>query len=680
MGCGKLAALTIQRRAILGLPMALAHGTQLGPYRIVSQVGSGGMGVVCQAHAPRLDRHVAIKRPLTTPVPDNGDRLLASIADRKRWHRVLASTLGVACLACLVVGCGAPNRLLGEADRLLKAASYPQAVAVLTQISSEQVDAYRLHSALATAHAGLGDVDTSVHHARVALGLDRKRASVELLEMAAPFFDCRPIGGGRAYYEALRGALPLTSEERDDQVWRVPYHLATLARRQGEPKLTRQGFAQAEALRRRSVILVVIDTLRADHLGLYGYGRPTSPHLDRWAAEGRVYERAYSTSSWTLPSFGSLYTGYLPMRHRAGVAARFDRRGAIRANKLDITVPTVAERLAAQDMKTGAVKNNPFLGRAYGVNRGFQEYDHEPGGLHETRRADVMVDRSLALIDQWSGDPFFLVIHLYDPHMDYDPPAGFKGKFSDAFDSQFDLPIDDLSLRHRGDTLTEQDWHFVRAAYDEEVAFVDQQLGRLHQGLAERGVLDRALVVVTADHGEELYDHGGFEHGHAMWEEIVRVPLIIWGPDVLEGRESRAVSLVDVAPTLLEWVGVPIPEDFHGQSLLPNLLTGTPVPVRILFAEGRLYGPNQRVIIQWPLKVVVGEENEPVRVTDLNTDPRERVDLLEADPQRVGGQVSELVRKLRVQRRKARRAASSDEPVKLDDKTLERLRSLGYIR
>ena len=593
--------------------------------------------------------------------------------------RSRARLLGVGCLALLMLCCARTDRSFQEAIHLLDAEEYERAVVILDQLSPESADDYRLHRSLAVAHAGLGDLAESVHHTRMALELDHRRASVEIIEMAAPFFEGRRISEGRAYYEALQPVLQLASGEPALDLWRVPFHLATLARRWGEPEMAKRGFAQAEMLRLRSVVVVVIDTLRADHLGSYRYARPTSPNLDRWATEGRLFERAYSTSSWTLPSFGSLYTGYLPMRHRAGIEAGFHRRGSIPANKLSSSVRTVAEMFAAKGMRTGAVMNNPYLGPPFGVSRGFEVYDYEPGGLHETRRADVMVDRSLALVDRWGDDPFFLVIHLFDPHMDYDPPADFRGKFSDAYDSRFDLPIDDLGLRRPGTDLTDADREFIRAAYDEEIAFVDQQLGRLRQGLADRGTLGHALVVITADHGEELFEHGGFEHGHAMWQEILHVPLIVWAPGVLAGRESRPVSLVDVAPTLLEWAGVPVPKDFHGESLLPNLLTGENIPVRTLVAEGRLYGPSQSAIIQWPLKIVVGQGNRAIRVVDLSVDPEETQNLLESDSERVGRRVRKLVRQLRALRRTAR-MGQQDERVELSEETLERLRSLGYVR
>ena len=592
--------------------------------------------------------------------------------------------LGVTVVALLLVSCSRTDGQFRDADEWLKAGEYGQAASVLGQITPSSADhQYRLHTTLAIAHAGLGELAESIRHTRAALELDRRSASLEMIEIAAHYFNRGRVGDAQDYYEPLQPLLFYTAGKPDLDTWRVPRNLAALARRLNENELADRALAQAETLRQHPVIVVVIYTLRADHLGTYGYARATSPNLDRWAREGRVFERAYSTSSWTLPSFGTLFTGYLPTRHRAGAEANFERGKLVRGGtQLSPSVQTVAEMFSAQGFKTGAVANNPFLGPPFGVDRGFEVYDHVPGDNHDIRRADVMVDRSLALIDQWGGEPFFLVVHLFDPHMDYDPPPEFRGKFSGALNSRFSLPFHDIALRRGVTGVTDEDWEFIRAAYDEEIAFVDQQLGRLRQGLIDRNLLNRTLVLLTADHGEELFDHGGFEHGHAMWEEVLRIPLVFWGPGISPGRESMPVSLTDVAPTLLDWIDVPIPEDFDGQSLWPTLSTGVGIPDRTLVAEGRLYGPNRRALIRWPLKLILDENNRPLRVADLATDPGEHQNMLQSDPDRVDEFVRNLVRELRDDLALAEGAPiqPQDEPVELDEDTLERLRSLGYLR
>ena len=423
-----------------------------------------------------------------------------------------------------------------------------------------------------------------------------------------------------------------------------------------------------------SVIVVVVDTLRADHLGAYGYDRATSPNLDRWAKKGRLFEHAHSTAPWTLPSFGSLYTGLFPLRHGAGVLEP-SPEGTIRHSSL--SARPVAEHLRARGVKTGAVLNNGFLGAVFGVNRGFTVYDHVPGSADNIRRANVMVDRALTLVDRWGSDPFFLVVHFFDPHLNYDPPKPFRGTFTTAYKSKMALPIRGLGvLRRDVDTLTEEDRKFVTAAYDEEVAFVDQQFGRLMEELEFRNLLGTTLVVLTSDHGEELFEHDGFEHGHAMWQELLHVPLVFWGPDVVPGREAAPVSLVDVAPTLLEWLDVePLPST-DGISLWPNLSSEAPISERTLYAEGVLYGPARSAILRWPIKVVVDGDFRPIRAFDLAADPNERTAWKAIDP----GYVTTLVEQMRTFGRSVESAQSEGDEVELDDEALKSLRSLGYIR
>ena len=429
----------------------------------------------------------------------------------------------------------------------------------------------------------------------------------------------------------------------------------------------------------RPVIVVVADTLRADHLGLYGYARPTSPHLDVWAEEGRVYERAFATAPWTLPSFGSLYTGRWPMRHRAGVMKEGDWLGRSVPNRLSSDIPTLAEILRDQGFVTGAVMNNPYLDPSFGVARGFDVYDHVPGDNQDIRRADVMVARAFELIDQWGDRPFFLVLHLFDPHMDYDPPEPVRGMFSAAYTTQLSLPVAELGqLRRRELDLSEDDIEFVRAAYDEEVLFVDQQLEQLRRGLEVRGLRDDALVVLTSDHGEELFDHDGFEHGHAMWQELVNVPFVVWGPGVQPGREVAPVSLVDVMPTVLEWVGAEAVTDLDGLSLWANLTAQEPVDDRALLMESPLYGRPHTSLVRWPFKMIVDAHDTPVSLVDLGQDPLERTNVLESHPTVADAMTAEL----HAHRRTAARARveAPDEAATPSDEILERLKSLGYVR
>lgn len=436
----------------------------------------------------------------------------------------------------------------------------------------------------------------------------------------------------------------------------------------------------------RAVVLIVVDALRADHLGAYGYEtHATSPNLDRRAADGRVFERAWATSSWTLPSFGSILTGFLPAAHAAGVEvddgseATFEVVAARRFVTLPEAVPTLAERMAAAGFATGAFVANPFLDPRFGLGRGFAYYDHYDTSNADTRRAAAVVDLALQWIDDnASGDrarPFFLMVHLFDPHLDYDAPEPFRGRFVDEQSEGaggIALPVRGLwPIRNRVGELTDAERDFITAAYDEEVAYVDAEIDRFLGGLDERGLLDESLVALTADHGEELFEHEGFEHGHSMYEEVLRVPLILWGPEVRAGRDDTPVSLIDLAPTMLAAAGASF-DDLPGRSLLGD---GGIDGDRPVIAERLLYGEETKAIVRWPRKAILQVASGNAMLFDLAADPGEQHDLAADRPDELAALLGELGERLA-----AAESLGVGVEAELDEDLLRRLRALGYIR
>jgi len=426
----------------------------------------------------------------------------------------------------------------------------------------------------------------------------------------------------------------------------------------------------------RAVVIVVVDALRADHLGLYGYRRPTSPQIDRAAREARVYLRAHATSSWTLPSFGSILTGRMPSVHGAGGAIDTPlpvRRGAKAVRPLRDDIAILPALLAAHGWATGAFLNNSWLQPRLGVARGFATYDAAPATQLKNRSADDTVRAAMAWLDTVGDRPFFLFMHFFEPHVGYRPPEPLRGRFTRGIPSH--LPYGAItvsSIRRRLGRLTDADRAFITAAYDEEITAVDDGIARLFQGLRERGQWHDSLVIFTADHGEELFDHSGFEHGHTMYEELLHVPLVVWGPGVRAGSVETPVSLADLTPTVLEAAGFAVPKQVAGSSLWPNLHAGAPVRRRALFAEGSLYGPYRRALLLWPLKVAVTEMG-PTSLFDLGADPLERHDLASTHAEQAAALAAELDRSLPRQPR-------ADKGVQLSPESVEDLRSLGYVK
>jgi arylsulfatase A-like enzyme len=432
--------------------------------------------------------------------------------------------------------------------------------------------------------------------------------------------------------------------------------------------------------RPRSVLLVVVDTLRADRLGVYGrQRRPTSPSLDQFAAGAAVFERTWSTSSWTLPSYGSLLTGQLPSRHGAGARIAGDDPHAFAA--LDPGTPTLAERLAAAGFATAGIANNPFLRESFGVARGFDSWEYLFVSYDDHPRADVLVDRALAWLDAHArarpGEPFFLMLNPFDPHLPYDPGEPARGAFTWESRARLTLPFAGLGRANPHWQPAPPVRQFVEAAYDEEVMFLDAELGRLFEGLAARGLGQETLVVVTADHGEELFEHGGFEHGHTLYEELLRVPLLLAGPGVAPGRIAAPVSLVDLTPTILDALGLSVPEGLAGRSRWPlargDAAGGDGASPETFVAESTLHGPFRRALVRWPWKLVV-TEGAPPALYDLDADPGERRDRASADP----GVVAELGAQLDALVAEAARGTSL-EAAPLDPETRRQLEGLGYL-
>ena len=451
---------------------------------------------------------------------------------------------------------------------------------------------------------------------------------------------------------------------------------------------------------RPSIILIVIDTLRPDHLGTYGYLRSTSPAIDARAADAAVFERAFSNSSWTLPAIGSIFTGQLPTRHGAGIVvgrvSELPSREMLddlieRPNNrffgLDQSLPTIAQQLSDAGYATAAIVNNSFLSPQFGISTGFDHYDFSAARPIE-RTADVTVDLAIEWLEKRAPElPFFLVVHLFDPHLPYTAPPPFQGKFAaELLQPGETQPIRNTMplrrrIRERGADRP-QAAALLQAIYDEEIAFTDHELDRFFTALDAAGLWGDSIVVLTSDHGEEFFEHGRFEHGHTMFNELLLVPLIVWGPGIPPGRHEVPVSLVDLFPTLLEAASLPAVTDVAGVSLWP-LLTGGPQPPdaspipfdRLLVAERTLYNEEKKAAISWPWKVWVNVGNDYKELYQLESDPGETTNV--RDDHR------DLYYTMLAQLQETMVAADTQgraNEVTLSERTLEHLRALGYIR
>jgi arylsulfatase A-like enzyme len=365
-----------------------------------------------------------------------------------------------------------------------------------------------------------------------------------------------------------------------------------------------QALARAQVPKGLNLILLTIDTLRYD-LGYAGNARRISPELDRLAAESVVFERAYSLASYTAKSLPPMLIGrYASETHR----------GWSHFNRFDKSDPFVAERLAAAGVHTISVQGHWYFFQNYGMERGFAVIDSSPApraaqaaegdrSVTSERVSDAVI-RQLA--QQASApQPFFLWAHYTDPHAEYVPHPGFDfGTGS-------------------------------RAAYDGEVAFVDHHIGRVLSALRAGPLWSNTAIIVTSDHGEAFAEHGMIRHGFELWEELVRVPLLVRVPGAAPHRVAAPRSAIDVVPTILELLQKPLPEpggaDFlSGKSLLPDVYLPpgyTPVerPVFVDMAEGP-FNAERRALIEGNSKLVMSG-GRPLGLYDLAQDPAEKRDL-----------------------------------------------------
>jgi arylsulfatase A-like enzyme len=395
-----------------------------------------------------------------------------------------------------------------------------------------------------------------------------------------------------------------------------------------------------------NLLLITIDTLRADHLGAWGYERPTSPGIDELARESVVFEDAHAHSAWTLPSLASLMTSLYSSTHACwGLKS-----------SLGASFTTLAEILRGHGYSTAAVANHIFLAPKYGLHQGFQHYDQElveEGiGFHQRVTSPRVTQKATAWLEgrRAGGDPWLLWVHYFDPHQAYKRHEGLSERFG------VERPVD---------------------LYDGEIRFTDRAVHQLLRQLEGLGLARDTIVVVWADHGEEFEDHGGRYHGKTLHREITRVPLIIRVPGMKHRRVTDAVRSVDVLPTLLELMGLPAHPDAEGRSLVPAMqgLALEPLPV---FAELRMkFSKHADSLILGRWKLIRGRPGLRPHLFDLESDPLEKTDLAAEHPDTCEQMVAETKAMKSAAAKKAARYGAVEE-FDLSEDEIEALRRLGY--
>jgi arylsulfatase A-like enzyme len=430
-------------------------------------------------------------------------------------------------------------------------------------------------------------------------------------------------------------------------------------------------FSDGSGGRRPNILVVLVDVLRRDHLGTYGYGRATSPNIDSFAERSFRFDRAYSHSSWTKPSVATLFTSVYPEQHGLGRVGFMDGDG-FQTDVLPKRLATMAERLRKNGYQTGAFSTNVHIERKTGFAQGFDHFFW--------KRLVVAFELNL-LLEEWiegrdEDKPFFAYLHYMDVHWPYDQRLDPEVERFGNTVADPPAPKHWTLVPHWAENnLDENSLAAIVASYDEEVAYIDQAFGELVGWLEENGVLDDTIVVFVADHGEGFNEHGELQHGFAPYEEVTGVPLLIRLPPAykVEPRPIQTlVGLVDVMPTVLDLVDVDVPRRAQGRSVVP-LFLGQGLRERAVFLESAGY----RGLRGDTHTVLVDAEGSSV-CFDSSEDPFELSPLAEPRPAQcdvLDSTLASLVAQFEL-------LSDSDEPnatVTLDEEEVEALRALGYL-
>ena len=432
------------------------------------------------------------------------------------------------------------------------------------------------------------------------------------------------------------------------------------------------------ALGAPNVLFVILDAGRADHFGAYGYGRPTTPNIDRFAREGVVFERAFTPAVYTLGAMSSVWTSQYPDRHHADVSF---------AARLPPDRLTLAELLGAQGIHTAGFVSNVIAGSFNGFDRGFTEF-HEVFREQGTSAADGLARTVPGWIASQAGRRFFAYVHFREPHCPYNPPPPFDTRFGPEgpITSEMRMAcgsgtwVTEVNQGRRALSAAEKD-HLVRL-YDGNLASADDVMGQIRTALEKANLLERTVVIISADHGEALFEHGWIGHNVQLYDESVHVPLIVrfpagQGPPA-GTRIGTLADLLDVAPTIADLFGVMgqggSDRRFQGRSLLPAVLGAkgeTAILSRTVWDRPRY--ARRDADYKFVYDTRTGEEE----LYDLARDPGEKTSLVASDPLRAAWSRQELHHWIASAARAATEGAV--RPEKLTREQCENLKALGYI-
>jgi len=445
-----------------------------------------------------------------------------------------------------------------------------------------------------------------------------------------------------------------------------------------------------------NIVLITMDTTRADHLSCYGYHKNTTPYLDVLTQESVVFKNAYAPSPWTLPSHASLFTGMYPDKH----GAHFDVE-IMKSNwpaSLGERHNTLTEILADHGYKTAGVIGGPLCGRLFGLEQGFEYYDDNlvsvkidleyftlfkvlsrwisledvaaRQGIDGCRVASQINKLVFSWLDKHYQSPFYLFINYYDAHAPYLPPEEYSLLFRE--DENPEITESERRKRH------------LLSQYDGEIAYLDDQMRKLFEKLKGLNIYDTTMIIVTADHGEFFGEHDFWGHLHELYQEVIKIPLIIKYPSSYpqKGVYLNRVSLVDIVPTLLNFLELPLPEDLQGVNLFEGRSRVMAEIYRRYYKiprKGKRFTKELKTLLLDNYKYIQEYSKESKgqeELYDIENDPRELKNLIDKMPEKAKEMRMKLIEWLP----RDESPISAQKPTEFDKATEESLRELGYIQ
>lgn len=385
----------------------------------------------------------------------------------------------------------------------------------------------------------------------------------------------------------------------------------------------------------KNILFIVVDTLRADHMGIYGYERETTPALDWFAKDAVVFNRAYSHSPWTTPSVASMFTSLVPRDHGIKTIKQ----------PLELRFLTLAEHLKTHGYHTEAYVSHVVFRPRFNFNQGFEVFDYsvlEKGKPSTITSSEEISDLAISSLNRNIAQPFFLWLHYFDPHSQY--------------------------IRHK-------QYRYGRKPmdrYDGEIRFTDYHIGRVIDTITQLKLLEETVIVFLSDHGEEFLDHGGRYHARTLFEELIHIPLIIRVPGYKPAQIDTVVAEIDIAPTICKLVGVPVPEEFKGQSFGIKDKSFHIPENRIIFAETYKRG-DKRGVLHENWKLIHDREIKRFELFNLKSDPGEKENVLD----KYALVAKHLTSLLEAHYAKKRTQVLE---IELSEKLKRELKSLGYIK